>query len=483
MKAPIHLRGIRMLKQFYWQAREAPSRLQHRWLRKVRNGIATFEDIAEQIKVLWLFTRHVALQRPPSFARTPPVRVRRSILVISYYSPPYRSVYGTQRITKFIKFLVRMGWEVSLLTTSPSVPDERDDLTEALPDGVHVVRLPAPLLKSMHGRKGAFVPDDFICWVRPAIAAAQALVRERDISLILATAPPYSNLLTGAICASMCKLPFVPDFRDPWSRIDVAWIIDKPGLRHINAWLEKIVIRRSARIIITDDMKYLSDYFADASAVRDKVVSITNGFDEEDFVGIPPAEVGRTKFTVSYVGSLYDQETFDNLVEPFRLWHERHPEDLRQVEFVYAGAHSKSFHNAGALPFAFRDHGYVSHRESIITRVNSDLQLFSQPAYFKPHIYSGKIFEMLRVGVPILAVTRPDGAVAQLLERAGAGIAKYGHEDVAVILKDFFDKWKRGERLATIDASVVSGYSRETLANRLASTLEETLVLQWPHHS
>lgn len=478
MKAPIHLRGIRMLKQFYWQAREAPSRLQHRWLRKVRNGVATFEDIAEQIKVLWLFTRHVALQRPSSFAGTPPVQIRRSILVISYYSPPYRSVYGTQRITKFMKFLVRMGWEVSLLTTSPSVPDERDDLTEALPDGVHVVRLPAPLLKSMHGRKGAFVPDDFIHWVRPAIAAAQTLVHEREISLILATAPPYSNLLTGVVCASMCKLPFVPDFRDPWSRIDVGWVIDKPGLRHINAWLEKIVIKRSARIIITDDMKYLSDYLADASeAVHGKVVSITNGFDEEDFVGIPQAKERRAKFTVSYVGSLYDQETFDNLIESFRLWNEHHPEDLRQVEFVYAGAHSKFFHNMGTFPFALRDHGYVSHRESIIARMNSDLQLFSQPAYFKPHIYSGKIFEMLRAGVPILAIIRPDGAVAELLERTGAGIAKHGREDAAVILKIFFDKWKRGERLATPDAAVVSEYSRETLANRLASTLEDSLLL------
>jgi glycosyltransferase involved in cell wall biosynthesis len=124
-----------------------------------------------------------------------------------------------------------------------------------------------------------------------------------------------------------------------------------------------------------------------------------------------------------------------------------------------------------------RDHGYVSHREAIIARMNSDLQLFSQPAYFKPHIYSGKIFEMLRVGVPILAITRTDGAVATLLDRTGAGIAQYRHEDVAVILKDFFDKWKRGERLTTPDGAMVSAYSRETLANRLASTLEETLVL------
>lgn len=474
MKEPIHSNAVRIFKQLYWQAREAT----HRRLRKVRNRFTIFDDIAEQTQVLWLFTRYVALQRPPGFASTPPCRTKRSVLVISYYSPPYRSIYGTQRITKFMKFLVRMGWEVTLLTTSPSLHDERDDLAESLPDSVHVVRLPALRLKSKHGGKGSFVPDDFIYWVRPAVEAAQVLVRERGISLILGTAPPYSNLLAGAICASMCKLPFVPDFRDPWSRIDVGWIIDKPGLRHINAWMEKIIIRHSARVVITDDLKYVGDFLADASeAVRDKVVSITNGFDEEDFVGIPLAEGRRTKFTVSYVGSLYDQETFDNLLVPFRLWNEHHPEDLRQVEFVYAGAHSKYFNNAGALPFALRDLGYVSHREAIIARMKSDLQLFSQPAYFKPHIYSGKIFEMLRVGVPILAITRTDGAVAALLDRTGAGIAQYRHEDIAVILKDFFDKWKRGERLTTPDGAVVSTYSRETLANRLASTLEETLVV------
>jgi|UPI0005666958 hypothetical protein len=101
--------------------------------------------------------------------------------------------------------------------------------------------------------------------------------------------------------------------------------------------------------------------------------------------------------------------------------------------------------------------------------MNSDLQLFTQPRHFKPHFYSGKIFEMLRAGIPILAVTRPDGTVANLLLETNAGFtAAQRSEQAAVILQIQFDKWRRGEHWEKPDMNLVQrgisptlgGYSR-----------------------
>jgi len=41
-----------------------------------------------------------------------------------------------------MKYLVRQGWEVALLTTAPSEDHETDASGDQLPDAVHVVRLP-----------------------------------------------------------------------------------------------------------------------------------------------------------------------------------------------------------------------------------------------------------------------------------------------------------------------------------------------------
>ncbi|MBI4688132.1 MAG: hypothetical protein HY756_10220 [Nitrospirae bacterium] len=456
------------LKQIYWKALERARQTR-------RRVIARTLDIHEQLRVLTQFAWYVALGGGASARKT---STKRSILVISYYSQPYRSVYGTQRITKFMKFLLRMGWEVTLLTSTPSHSEEQEPRSEGIPEGVHVVRLSAAPLQSTLSRQGLFVPDDYIRWVRPAAQQAHALVRDRGISVILATAPPYSNLIAGAICAARCGLPFVPDFRDPWSKIGLAWVISRPGLRQLNACMEKALLHFSTRVIITDDLKYIDDYLADSSeGVRKKTVSITNGYDEEDFAGMNLSDTHRVKFTVSYIGSLYDQETFDNILQPFRLWQKSYPDDMEKVEFVYAGSGSEYFREAGPLPFSLCDLGYVSHRESIKLRINSDLQLFSLPRRLKAHLYSGKIFEMLRAGVPILAFTRLDGAAAELISKTMAGIAisPGQHQEAADALKRLFDLWRRGEALCNPDWETIAQYSREPLALKLSSLIEEVV--------
>ncbi|MCL7421341.1 MAG: hypothetical protein M8364_10615 [Methylobacter sp.] len=96
------------------------------------------------------------------------------------------------------------------------MPEEQDVQSETVCPCVHVARLPALAPLTAISWNDITVPDSFIQWIRPAITRAQSLIRERDISVVLATAPPYSNLVIGSICASQCRLPFIPDYRDPW---------------------------------------------------------------------------------------------------------------------------------------------------------------------------------------------------------------------------------------------------------------------------
>jgi hypothetical protein len=401
----------------------------------------------------------------------------RKILVISYYSPPYRSSYGTQRLIKFIKFLLMRGWNITLLTSELPRNEPIAEEEEKLPKKLRVVRIPPTRLFSNLKWRGKFVPDDFIGWIRPAVDRAMEIIAEDRPSIIFSTAPPYSNMIIGTICSSKSKsIPHITDFRDPWTRIDVIWVIKGKIRKWINKKLEGEVLKRSKYVIMADDLAYKDDFFIKGvRKIKAPIISISNGYDEDDFKNILPHRKSRNKmFSISYVGGFYDQETFNNFLDPLLFWAKLFPEDMSQVMLLYAGASSHFFNNCYELPFFLENHGYLSHREAILLRYRSDIQMFSQPSYFKPHIFSGKIFEMIRTPVPILAITRTDGAVARLLDKTKTGfsVSQGKDEKAALILKKIFEDWKTNKIKYNPQLSVILGYSRESLANKLAEVLD-----------
>lgn len=470
---------IFLLKKRYWLLLEkTKSRTQS--LRHSCSYIAN--DVWEQLAVLAVFVKHVALRNrafvTSSEAGTFAVAQRKTLLMVSYYSPPYTAAYGTERVAKLAKYLSRMGWNIVLLSSSPEEQWEAEKSATSKPEGVEIVRRVQRGRLNVFAEKGLAVPDDFIGWVRPALDRARDLVLETKPAAIYATAPPYSNLLVGAILSRMYDVPLVSDFRDPWTRIDTFWKKESPVLRLVNRLLEKAVLRVSDAVVMVDEKKYCDQYFVGGSKVSHKIVSITNGFDEEEFAGLGACS-GRAngdKFVVSYVGGVYDSETFLNVIRPLELWRQRYPNDFESVLFEYAGQSGQWFKDY-KVPFELRLRGYLSHRESINLRFRSHLQLFSQPSHFKPHVLSGKIFEMIRVGVPIVAFTNPEGSAADLIRRTKTGfvVKSNDHEAGAQLLKELFEKWRRGELAINPDHAEIGRYRRDELARRFADVLQRAI--------
>ena len=409
-------------------------------------------------------------------------RESRTLLIVSYYSPPYKSVYGTQRISRFAKYLSRMGWRVVFLTTSPRGESESDASAEALPTEVEVVRI-APIRPHPLRGKGEIPPDDFVYWIPPAVKAMQELLSRRQVSVIMATVPPYSNAVAAAICAKQWGVPLVTDFRDPWTRIDVGWVLRRAWAKRVTANVERLVLKTSARIVMVDQLTDFDEFFVDTGHdIRAKTISILNGYDESDFERLSEiATQARSarragKFIISYVGSLYTKENAETLLKVLDAWLAPARAGPDNVVFEYAGAYSSFLDGARNLSLEFKDHGFVSHEEAIMIRARSDVQLFAQPASFKPHVLSGKIYEMIRVGVPVLALTASHGAVARLIELTGSGrvVPPEDPNRAAQVLKGWYDEWKRHGTVSRQNATVdLTEFSRERLTARLDVMLRE----------
>lgn len=427
--------------------------------------------------VLWELTFGKRISTPAAKSRDFSTPRQRTVLILSYYSPPYKSSFGTQRVAKFAKYLSELGWRVIFVTTDPRNPDERGaDATELGPP-VEIIRIQAMKHHPLVWR-GVLPPDHFLPWLPSAVRTLEGICSANDVSVLFATVPPYTNALAAAVVSARLGVPLVVDFRDPWSRIDVVWRLKYRLSRALSAYMEALVLRSATRVIMVDPIDYADDYFVKVgAALRRKLHCLSNGYDESDFVGLGfDRYQDASSFVITYVGGLYSTENADFIVSVVRGLCERRPEFATKVSILYAGSNGEMLRGLNELPCSYDDLGYVSHADAIQIRARCHLQVFSQPPSFKRHVTSGKIYEMIRARVPIIAFTHPDGAVGKILEETGAGeVFSMGMRDAAVdYLVASIERWmdSGGSSLELPEADI-SLYSRRGIATRLSDILDD----------
>ena len=68
-------------------------------------------------------------------------------------------------------------------------------------------------------RGNFFIPDARIKWRKPSVAFLQEYLLKNKVDVIITTGPPHSLHLIGMDIKKSMKLPWIADFRDPWTSI------------------------------------------------------------------------------------------------------------------------------------------------------------------------------------------------------------------------------------------------------------------------
>lgn len=377
----------------------------------------------------------------------------KKVLIITYYWPPTGGS-GVQRWVKFCKYLPSECWQPVIYT--PENPEQlvRDESLEGeVPSGVTVLKTrisePYEAYRRLVGKgrdaKGAglnpinsqkkswkqklmlwlrsnlFVPDPRCSWVRPSVAFLQKWLKENPVDVMVTTGPPQSMHLIGLELHRRTGIPWVADFRDPWTRMfyfeDLPML---PWVRKKHFRLEKAVLDE-ATAVVSVSPRVRDDF---ASMTDTPVHLITNGFDEEDFAGPGPSR-SDSEFRIVHTG------LFASDGNPLRLW-----DELSRLCREDAGFAARlRIRLAGKvdpeITEAIRERGlggnlvllgYLSHSESVAELRSADLVLLplrQSPEYSK--VLPGKIFECIASGRPVLGIGPVDSAAGDLLRLAGAG--------------------------------------------------------------
>ncbi|MGL6278620.1 MAG: glycosyltransferase family 4 protein [Gaiella sp.] len=380
------------------------------------------------------------------------------VLVVSFYFPPAGGG-GVQRPLKLAQYLPALGIETHVLAPDDPRWVHRDPgLRVPTQAWVHRARYvgpsggkPAEIVRGKDGLERVLaqlrlqgrrlvVPDENAPWALTAVPAAVRIVREHGIDVVLTTSPPPSVHLVGAAVKRATGAAWVADLRDSITqhahrRADTAATRTKASLH-----------ARVARLVASyaDAITCVSDAITEETRALEPsgpVTTVANGCDFDDVVGLERSASDR--FRITHTGSFFgkrDPRPFLRaLVDSGLDVNARFLGDFRETDRVFAESLGLDGDRLELIPYAPRSASLALQRDS-----EALLLLIPQADGRGRGVLSGKVFEYLAVGRPILAAVPPDGAAAELIRETGAGLVADPDDPAAIraALEELHRRWQ-----------------------------------------
>jgi len=354
---------------------------------------------------------------------------------VTMYFPPAGGG-GVQRPLKLAQYLPALGVETHVLAPDdPKWVHSDPELRVPTQAWVHRARYlgprarkPAEELRAADGLERALVqaqltarrlllPDASVTWNVTAIPAAIRIARREGIDVVITTSPPGSVHLVGAAVRRVTGTRWIADLRDPLvanqHRRD-----DTTAARARQAANEQVA-RLVARY--ADAISCVSEAIADEVRGLDPhgvVRTIANGCDFDDFAGLEYRRAER--FRITHAGSFFGKRDPRPFLQAF------HEANLDAVARFVGDFRSSDREWAETLDLGDRLElvGYLPRAESLRLQRDSEalLLLVPEAGGRGKGVLSGKVFEYLAAGRPILAVVPPEGAAAELVRETGSGV-------------------------------------------------------------
>ncbi|MFO7997521.1 MAG: glycosyltransferase [Bacteroidales bacterium] len=426
----------------------------------------------------------------------------KKVMIISYYWPPGGGA-GVHRWLKFAKYLRHYGWEPIVYTPeNPEYPETDASLLKDLPTDLLTIRRkirePYRLYKLFTGRSmgekiqagflsenrkpgqadklatwlrgNLFIPDARKFWIRPSVRYLSRWLSAHPVDAVVSTGPPHSMHLIALGLKQGHNIPWLADFRDPWSQIDFYHKLRlTPWADKKHKALERRVLHTADRVVTVSNhwaggLRQLSNRHIDV---------VTNGFDPEDFLDVP--DYTHERFTLTHLGSMNADRNPRVLWEVIKDLVMHVPGFSDHLEIRLIGKTDIAVRQAlESLELqAFVNHiPYLPHDKALeITGASAILLL---PLNNTPNVMGiapGKLYEYLALKRPILCVGPPNGDAAGIIQETGSGIT-LGFQDrggMHEALLKWYTAFLSGE-LGRVEGSA-GRFSRIALTGQIAEIL------------
>lgn len=418
-------------------------------------------------------------------------------MIITYYWPPTGGA-GVQRWLKFSKYFREFGWEPIIYTPSnPDFPINDETLLKDIPKDLTILKTPITepydiYRKIMRKKKtetvnqgflsegkentflqsamiwvrgNFFIPDARKFWIKPSIKYLSNYMKTNHIDAVISTGPPHSMHLIAMGLKLKHHIPWIADFRDPWTQIDFYSQLKLSSYAdNKHKQLENKVLTKANKVV-TVSPSCASDL---AKLGGREVNVITNGFDTDDFSLTNDSIKMLDGFMFHHTGALNKDRN------PYTLWKvlgdlcRENAELKKDLVLKFTGKTDaivfESLKQQGLSENAQKT-DYMTHSEVVKVMVQSPILLL--PLNNTPNnkgVLSGKLFEYLAAKRPIFGIGMPYGDAAAILKETQAGTMCDFDDYVGTkkAVMELYTKYKNNQ--LSISSGSIDKYSRKSCA-------------------
>ncbi len=296
--------------------------------------------------------------------------------------------------------------------------------------------------------------DRQVGWFKAAEQACSHL-RPNDVDVILASGSPFGAFKLAKRLSDRLGRPYVLDYRDPWT-----------GNPHVDRTPRPATIREEASLLQGCAAATIvsPSWAADLDrcyGVGAKLHVVTNGYDSGEMDAVKPYDFGHC--AIVYTGNFYPpKRTISPFLAVLKRLNESFNENSRKWYFHYFGSQEQHVRDQ-ADRFGLNDrivlHGKVTRGETLSAVKGASLAVVittidEQGSSEELGMVTGKIFEAIGLGTPVLLIT-PKGSDAAAITAPTGLVKSFTGADIqgmALFLKDVI----RGETPRPNNVEVVS---------------------------
>ncbi|HUR85623.1 MAG TPA: glycosyltransferase [Solirubrobacteraceae bacterium] len=361
----------------------------------------------------------------------------RRVLIVAYYFPPLGGV-GSLRALGFARHLPEHGWETEVLAPRAGeyhrdselrFAEERVVRTGSLELsrlGKRALRVPGSdgVPAPVAGVRGAlrraahtavYFPDAQVGWAPFALPAGRRALRERPADAIVSTSFPITAHVVARRLAREAGIPWVADFRDPWSAM-----MRGGGRRRMAARLERSLARDASAVVMTSP-----SWAAHHARIWGRAVDVVpNGHDD----GAVRAADRPPGLVAGYLGTYYPVTQAPLAAAWAALAREPGLAEVRVIGELHPAMRAEL--DEHGLMARVRVTGFLPQSDALAQLASCSLALLAGPADADGILagqVAGKIWEYLATDLPVLYVGPTECDAARLLrEQDGAHVVATG---------------------------------------------------------
>lgn len=405
----------------------------------------------------------------------------KKILLLSCFPPAKQSAF--QRINGFATYLSEFGHDVTVLTLESEArfPFSARDALRIIPISDNTLVRPFMMTKKapylIHKAKAVFNIllkktgyTPYQKWIKNAHEQARQIIINDNIDLIISSfAPTATHQVALELKKEFPAIKWIADMRDEMSCSPYVTGTNKVNIRA----LEKEILAK-ADIVTTVSKPILDDFIALKENDTTIFEEIRNGHNVEATLTHSAKKPGEEqKCRLAFLGSFYGDIHPHPLFDALKILENTHKEFADKFEVRFIGVNS-GIRIPDALSHIVKKQESVDYAQATQIMKNQDGLLLILPNNGRKGVYSGKVFEYIAAGTPLLGIIDPTDVAADLIRESNTGyVADFDKpQDIADMLEKHLTQWQQGIGLKT-NHNIIKAHHRREQVRRLNQLIKD----------